>query len=196
MPKCFAVVTLVTGPVRSGKSRFVVQLASHCSGAVTYVATAIRATDDDEWNARLQRHVSDRPAHWKTIETAELGHDALLEIFRSGSSGDCIVVDAIGTWIAARIATHLDALAHDFAAFEEQMDREADEIAAAMLACPSDVLVITEEVGWDIVPVAVSARLFRDVLGRMKQRLAAEAENVYLLVCGYALDLKASGVSI
>ncbi len=196
MPKCFAVVTLVTGPVRSGKSRFVVTLASRCSGSVTYVATAIRAAADDEWNARLQRHVTDRPAHWKTVETAELGHDALLEIFRRGSKGDCIVVDAVGTWIAARIATHLDALAHDFPAFEAQMDREADEISAAMLDCASDVLVITEEVGWDIVPVAASARLFRDVLGRMKQRLAAQAENVYLIVCGCALDLKALGTSI
>ena len=189
-------VTLVTGPVRSGKSRYVVQLASQHDGAVKYLATAIRSADDDEWDARLQRHVRDRPADWQTIETASIGHGDLLEIFRSGRADECIVVDAVGTWLAARIATHIEALQHDFASFEAQMDREADEIAEAMLQSRARVIVITEEVGWDIVPVAVSARLFRDVLGRMKQQLAASAERVFLVVCGYALDLRAFGTRV
>ena len=65
-----------------------------------------------------------------------------------------------------------------------------------MLASRAHVIVVTEEVGWDIVPVAASARLFRDVLGRMKQWLAGEARDAYLVVCGFALDLHALGVRI
>lgn len=189
-------VTLVTGPVRSGKSRYVVQIAARFDGRIRYLATAIRDGDDAEWDARLHRHVADRPAHWESVETAELGHEQLLDVFRTAQGGECVVVDALGTWLAARIATHIDAFERDFSAFEAQMDREADQIAAAMLACSAQVVVVTEEVGWDIVPVAASARLFRDVLGRMKQRLAAEAAAVYLVVCGYALDLRALGVTI
>jgi adenosylcobinamide kinase / adenosylcobinamide-phosphate guanylyltransferase len=189
-------VTLVTGPVRSGKSRYVQQIAARTRGPVRYVATAIRDDSDGEWNARLRRHMQDRPAHWETIEAAEIGHAALLELFNGANADVCVVVDALGTWLAGRIATQLDAFERDFAAFEAQMDAEASEIVDAMLASNAHILVVTEEVGWDIVPVAVSARLFRDVLGRMKQRLAADARNVYLVVCGFAMDLRALGAPI
>jgi adenosylcobinamide kinase / adenosylcobinamide-phosphate guanylyltransferase len=186
-------VTLVTGPVRSGKSRYVVEIAQASGKRVSYVATSMRDESDGEWDARLTRHVHDRPASWESIESASLGHDALIARFRDGHPEQCIVVDALGTWLAARIAIHIDALERDFAAFEQQMDAEAAELAQAMLDSRAQVVVVTEEVGWDIVPVAASARLFRDVLGRMKQRLAAKADAVFLVVCGFALDLRALG---
>jgi adenosylcobinamide kinase / adenosylcobinamide-phosphate guanylyltransferase len=186
-------VTLVTGPVRSGKSRYVVEIAQASGKRVSYVATSMRDESDGEWDARLTRHVHDRPASWESIESASLGHDALIARFRDGLPEQCIVVDALGTWLAARIAIHIDALERDFAAFEQQMDAEAAELAQAMLDSRAQVVVVTEEVGWDIVPVAASARLFRDVLGRMKQRLAAKADAVFLVVCGFALDLRALG---
>ncbi len=189
-------VTLVTGPVRSGKSRYVMALATASSRRVRYVATAVRDPGDGEWDTRLQRHMSDRPDNWESIEAASLGHDALLDIFRKAQPDECIIVDALGTWLAARIATNIDAMERNFAAFEAQMDGEAAELATAMLDSRAQVVIVAEEVGWDIVPVAASARLFRDVLGRVKQRLAAESDDVYLVVCGYALDLKALGVTI
>jgi adenosylcobinamide kinase / adenosylcobinamide-phosphate guanylyltransferase len=186
-------VTLVTGPVRSGKSRYVIEIAQASGRRVSYVATAMRDGSDDEWNSRLTRHVHDRPASWDSIESASLGHEALIALFRDGSPEQCIVVDALGTWLAARIAIHIDVLERDFAAFELQMDEEAAELAQAMLESRAQVVVVAEEVGWDIVPVAASARLFRDVLGRMKQRLAAGADAVFLVVCSFALDLRALG---
>ena len=65
-----------------------------------------------------------------------------------------------------------------------------------MLASPADVIAVSEQIGWDVVPVAASARLFRDTMGRMAQRLARRADRVYLVVAGYALDLRAQGVPI
>jgi len=186
-------LTLVTGPVRSGKSRYVVELAQAHGRRVRYVATAMRDADDTEWDARLDRHVHDRPNTWEAIESATLSHQALLDLFRTAGSDDCVVVDALGTWLAARIATHIDAFEQNFAAFEAQMDAEAADLALAMLESKAQVIVVAEEVGWDVVPVAASARLFRDVLGRMKQRLASRAETAMLVVCGIALDLTALG---
>ncbi len=188
-------VTLVTGPVRSGKSRYVIEIAQASGRRVRYVATSMR-DGSDEWDARLTRHVHDRPSSWDAIESASLGHEALIALFRDGGPEECIVVDALGTWLAARIATQIDALERDFAAFEAQMDQEASELAQAMLESRAQVVAVGEEVGWDIVPVAASARLFRDVLGRMKQRLAAGADAVFLVVCGFALDLRALGTTI
>ncbi|HUN28458.1 MAG TPA: bifunctional adenosylcobinamide kinase/adenosylcobinamide-phosphate guanylyltransferase [Alphaproteobacteria bacterium] len=189
-------VTLVTGPVRSGKSRYVIEIAQASGRRVSYVATAMRDGDDEEWDSRLTRHVHDRPLSWDVVESASLGPGALIALFREGLPEQCIVVDALGTWLAARIATQIDALERDFAAFETQMDQEATELVQAMLDSRAQVVAVAEEVGWDIVPVAASARLFRDVLGRMKQRLAADAEAVFLVVCGFALDLRALGTTI
>jgi adenosylcobinamide kinase/adenosylcobinamide-phosphate guanylyltransferase len=189
-------VTLVTGPVRSGKSRYVVEIAQRSGRRVSYVATAMRDGSDGEWDARLTRHVHERPSTWELIESASLRPEALAALFREGLPEQCIVVDALGTWLAARIATNIDALERDFAAFEVRMDAEAADLAQVMLESHAQVVVVAEEVGWDIVPVAASARLFRDVLGRMKQRLAAGADAVFLVVCGFALDLRALGSTI
>jgi len=189
-------VILVTGPVRSGKSRYVIAIAQKADKRVSYVATAVHDQADGEWNTRLQRHMRDRPKEWDVIESSLLDHRALLDVFHDRADDECIVVDALGTWLAARIATNIDAIQRDFATFENIMDLEAAELAKAMIDCKALVVVVAEEVGWDIVPVAASARLFRDVLGRLKQQLAAEAQDVYLVVCGYALDLHALGVTI
>jgi adenosylcobinamide kinase / adenosylcobinamide-phosphate guanylyltransferase len=189
-------VTLVTGPVRSGKSRYVVALAQASGLPVRYVATAMRDSADAEWAARLDRHVRDRPAGWETIESASLSPQALLELFHRASEQDCIVVDALGTWLATRIAANIDAVERNVAAFEARIDAEATDLALAMLASRALVVVVTEEVGWDVVPVAASARLFRDVLGRMKQQLAARAQAAVLIVCGIALDLRALGTPL
>jgi adenosylcobinamide kinase / adenosylcobinamide-phosphate guanylyltransferase len=185
--------TLVTGPVRSGKSRFALQLATASKRNVRYVATALRDPADAEWNARMDRHARDRPAEWEVVESATLDRESFLNVFRTAGDDLCVVVDALGTWIAARIATNLDQLENDFVRFEARLDGEAAELADAILRCPAFVVIVAEEVGWDVVPVAASARLFRDVLGRMKQRLAAAAQEVHLVVCGHALDLRRLG---
>jgi len=189
-------VTLVTGPVRSGKSRYVAQLAASSGLPVTYLATASRDPNDAEWNERLRRHMEDRPAHWETIETASLNHAELLHIFANAARDRCIVVDALGTWISARLSENIDAFESDYVAFEARLDREAEQFANAMLSSDANVLVVAEEAGWDVVPVMPSGRLFRDVLGRMKQRLAAHADHVYLVTSGFSLDLRSLGTRV
>ena len=57
-------------------------------------------------------------------------------------------------------------------------------------------MAVSEQIGWDAVPVAASARLFRDALGRMTQRLAKRADRLYLVVAGYAMDLRSLGIPI
>jgi adenosylcobinamide kinase/adenosylcobinamide-phosphate guanylyltransferase len=189
-------VAFVTGPVRSGKSAFAVRLARESGLDVTYLATAAAAPEDAEWRARLARHTRERPESWRTIETASLSHTAQLELFRTAQPSECLLVDALGTWLAAGIGARIELLEIDYVVFEAQLDREAAEFVDAMLASPARVLVVGEQVGWDVVPVAASARLFRDVMGRMAQRLAARAERAYLVVAGYAIDLRAHGEAV
>ncbi|HTX58735.1 MAG TPA: bifunctional adenosylcobinamide kinase/adenosylcobinamide-phosphate guanylyltransferase [Verrucomicrobiae bacterium] len=189
-------LVFITGPVRSGKSAFAVRLARESALDVTYVATAAAAPEDAEWRARLARHTRERPESWRTVETESLSRGAQLELLRGAQASQCLLVDALGTWLAARIAERIDLLEVDYVVLEEHLDREAAEFVDAMLASRALVLAVGEQVGWDVVPVVASARLFRDVMGRMGQRLARRAERAYLVVAGYALDLRAHGIAV
>jgi len=189
-------VVFITGPVRSGKSAFAVRLARESGLDVTYVATAAAAPEDAEWRARLARHTRERPEGWRTVETASLPYAAQLALFRNAKSSECLLVDALGTWLSSGIGARIELLEIDYVVLESQLDREAAEFVDAMLASPARVLAVSEQVGWDVVPVAASARLFRDVMGRMAQRLAARSECAYLVVAGYALDLRANGEAV
>lgn len=189
-------VVFVTGPVRSGKSAFAVRLAEESELEVTYVATAAASPEDAEWRARLARHTRERPVGWRTVETATMTHAAQLALFREAKPSQCLLVDALGTWLAAGIGARIELLEIDYVVLETQLDREAAEFVDAMLASPARVLAVSEQVGWDVVPIAASARLFRDVMGRMAQRLAARSERAYLVVAGYALDLRANGIAV
>jgi adenosylcobinamide kinase / adenosylcobinamide-phosphate guanylyltransferase len=189
-------VVFITGPASSGKSAFGVRLARESGCAVTYVATAAGAPEDVEWRARLVRHIRDRPAQWRTVETAAMTRETQLALFRDAAPGTCLLVDALGTWLAARIAERIDLLEVNYTVLEAQLDDEAREFVDAMLASPAYVIAVSEQIGWDVVPVAAAARLFRDAMGRMVQRLAKHADRAYLVVAGYALDLGAAAEPI
>jgi adenosylcobinamide kinase / adenosylcobinamide-phosphate guanylyltransferase len=189
-------VVFVTGPVRSGKSAFAVRLARESGRAVTYVATAPADPEDAEWRARLARHTRDRPANWHTVETAPMTHAAQLALFHEAPEPACLLVDALGTWLAARIGESIELLEVDYSVCEAHLDGQASELVGAMLTSPARIIVVSEQIGWDVVPVAASARLFRDVLGRMAQRLARRAEHAYLVVAGYAVDLRVLGTAV
>lgn len=184
--------TLVTGPVRSGKSRFAESLARASGGAVTYVATARVDPNDAEWVARLAHHAASRPPQWRVVETARPQAVGLVELARSASAGETLLVESLGTWLADRMAAHVEAgggtdLEPD--ALEAELSGAVD----ALLDSAAVAIVVGEETGWGIVPTHASGRIFRDLLGRGQQRLAARAERAYLVVAGYALDLKTLG---
>ena len=146
-------VIFITGPVSSGKSAFAVRLALESGRGVTYIATAAGEPEDVEWRARLTRHVRDRPASWRTVETAAMTHEAQLALFREAPATACLVVDALGTWLDARIASRIDLLEIDYNVFASQLDDEAADFVDAMLASRSSVIAVSEQFGWDVVPV-------------------------------------------
>ncbi len=189
-------VIFVTGPARSGKSAFGVRLARGCGLEVTYVATAAHDPEDAEWNARLARHLRYRPSEWATVETAPMTHDAQLALFSDAQPSQCLLVDALGTYMWARIRARVELLKVDYAVLEAGVDREAAELVDAMLSSRAKIIAVCEQIGWDMPPSDAAARLFRDGLGRMVQRLARSAERAYLVVAGYAVDLRVAGIQI
>ena len=78
----------------------------------------------------------------------------------------------------------------DYAALEQAVTQEIAALITACRACPSPVLLVTNEVGLGIVPDNRLARHFRDIAGRVNQMLAAVADEVWLVVSGIGVKIK------
>jgi adenosylcobinamide kinase/adenosylcobinamide-phosphate guanylyltransferase len=52
------------------------------------------------------------------------------------------------------------------------------------------VVLVSNELGFGLVPIEPSARSFRDLSGRVNQRIAAGADEAFLVVSGIPLRLK------
>ncbi len=167
---------LVTGGVRSGKSRHAETLLAG-RRQVTYLAPGpVPTADDPDWAARVAAHRARRPAHWTTVETTDL--PAALPT--AGSA----LVDCLGTWLTAQL-DELDAW--EWGA-PPTFDARLDALVAAVAAA-SDLVLVTNEVGLGVVPAHASGRLFRDLLGTVNQRVGAVCDEVHLVVAGRVLRL-------
>lgn len=158
-------ITLVLGGARSGKSELAERLAARCGGPVTYVATG-QASDAD-MAARIAAHRLRRPASWSTVECGSELAGALT------TTEGTVLVDALGTWVAAHEAFAVD----------------VGGLCAALSARRAPTVVVSEEVGMGVHPPTEVGRHFRDALGRLNQAVAAVADRVYLVVAGRALAL-------
>jgi len=176
---------LILGGARSGKSRYAEALANE-HPRVTYVATAAGQPGDAEWAERVRLHRQRRPAHWRTEETADLP-----AALRATHADGLVLVDCIGMWLTAQLDA-AGAWSEDPA--EVARARAAvlaavDDLLEGLAACPGSVLMVTNEVGMDVVPATSSGRLFRDLLGTVNARLAAHCAEVTLVVAGRPLPL-------
>jgi len=173
-------LTLLTGPVRSGKSTFALELARESGCEPVYVATAAIDPADPEMTERVARHRAERGA-MRTIETGAAGGPSLESVLRTAAPGEVLIVDSLGTWLSA------------FVVEGAAVAPAAAGLLAACAASAADIIVVAEETGWGVVPAYPLGRLFRDELGRLTATLARRADRAYLVVAGYAVDLHRVG---
>lgn len=184
-------LTLVTGGARSGKSRFAEALAAR-GRRVCYMATAEAL--DDEMALRIAQHRARRPAHWTTLEAPLDLASALADIQQT----DTVLVDCLSLWTSNRLLALGDDAApnwwHAVATLETALTAELS--AACLLARQAawDLVIVTNETGFGVVPGSRLGRAFRDLLGRLGQVAAADSDAVYLVVAGLAVELKSLAV--
>ncbi|OKH87240.1 bifunctional adenosylcobinamide kinase/adenosylcobinamide-phosphate guanylyltransferase [Thalassospira sp. TSL5-1] len=166
-------VHLILGGARSGKSKFAEDMIVAAGGG-TYIATG-RAWDD-EMADRIAHHKQRRGPLWATIEEP---HDlcGVLERLDRDSEGP-VLVDCLTLWL-----TNLMIGEHDI---EAEIERLC--VLLPRLALP--VLLVSNEVGFGIVPENAMARAFRDHAGRLHQRIAALSRQVTLVVAGIPMSVK------
>jgi adenosylcobinamide kinase/adenosylcobinamide-phosphate guanylyltransferase len=175
-------LTLVIGGARSGKSRFALQLGCQ-SRRPAYIATA--RADDAEMAARIARHREARPAHWVSIEEPLAVAAA---VAAEAPERDFILVDCLTVWLSNFCWEHRDETEHEI---EASALAEIAQIAEA--APPSDVVLVTNEVGYGLVPESPVGRLFRDLQGWVNQEAARAADRVFQVVAGIPVQIKPAG---
>lgn len=163
-------LSLVTGGARSGKSALAERLVRLCPAPHIYIATA--EARDDEMRDRIARHRLDRSTGWQTVE-APLGLAAALEAAKGS-----VLIDCATLWLSNHMLAGNDPGA------------ETARLLATLARVPGPVVVVSNEVGWGIVPDNALARRFRDAQGRLNQRLAAQAGLAVAVIAGLPLVLK------
>jgi adenosylcobinamide kinase/adenosylcobinamide-phosphate guanylyltransferase len=168
--------TLVLGGARSGKSAFAQGAAEaragESGGRLVMVATA--QAFDAEMAERIARHQDDRGAAWATVE-APLD---LAGVLAGLGSDDVVVVDCLTLWLSNLMLDDRDVAG------------AAAELVAVAGRFEGALWLVSNEVGFGIVPDNVLARRFRDEAGRLHQALAQAADAVALVVAGLTLRLK------
>jgi len=168
-------IILITGGARSGKSQYAEQRVREMGGRSIYVATA--EANDEEMAQRIADHQKRRGNQWRTIEEPlELTQALLAERGKT----DCALVDCLTFWISNLLLRHDDKYASE----------KVDELIEKLPQLNFHLVVVTNEVGWGIVPENSLARKFRDLAGWTNQRMAQAANGVILMVAGLPMIVK------
>src|SRR5215471_19546651 len=176
---------LVLGGARSGKSAYAQRLAQEFGrDDVLFVATA-EAWDED-MAQRIARHRQERPATWRTLETPrQVGQT----IARHLHDTAVVLVDCL-TLLVSNTLLHCGT-SPEPAAAAAAVQEEVAVLVQTSQASATTCIVVSNEVGLGLVPDNPLGRLYRDLLGRANQTLAARADAVYFMVAGLPVDVKA-----
>jgi adenosylcobinamide kinase/adenosylcobinamide-phosphate guanylyltransferase len=143
---------------------------------VLYVATCQPA--DDEMRQRVRRHQAERPSTWVTLEA---GADLLPGIQQQAAAADGILLDCLTLYVSSLLMS---------GSGEDDVMRQVDELCSTLGQVGRPVALVTNEVGWGVVPETPLGRLFRDAAGRANQVAARHAQEVVLMVSGLPLTVK------
>jgi adenosylcobinamide kinase/adenosylcobinamide-phosphate guanylyltransferase len=166
---------LITGGARSGKSDYAERRAAALGQRRVYIATA--EAKDEEMSRRIAAHRKRRGKEWATIEEPVKLVETLLA--QCGQT-DCALVDCLTLWLSNLLLQR-----------DEQYARgKVQELRDTLGRLDFHVLLVTNEVGWGIVPDNPLARQFRDLVGWTNQQIASVAHEVVLTVAGIPMILK------
>jgi adenosylcobinamide kinase/adenosylcobinamide-phosphate guanylyltransferase len=166
-------VSLWLGGARSGKSRLAQSHAESLGGELIYVATG--EPGDEEMTARIARHRADRGPRWRTLEVP-IELRGVIE--REDAADRVLLVDCLTLWVSNLLLS------------ERNVEVATEELLEAVQRSEASLAFVSNEVGLGIVPDNELARRFRDEAGRLNQRIAAVADDVYFVAAGLVLRMK------
>lgn len=176
-------MVLITGGSRSGKSTLGQRMAESLPAPRVFVATC-PVFDDAEMMERIRWHKEARAeTGWSTVEE-EIDPPAALA---GRADAGVLLVDCLTLWVN-NLMRRAEVEGHDLG--DDEMIAEASRLATAARSGAGTTILVTNEVAMGIVPDSPMVRLYRDLVGRCNQTVAAAADVVVLTVCGLPLIVK------
>ena len=166
-------IILITGGARSGKSSYAEKLALSLSPNPVYMATA--RVWDEEFRQRVIRHQEARGPEWTNLEEEK-------ELSRHDVSGRVVLIDCVTLWCTNfffDLQGHVDS---SLKAVQEEFNR--------FTAQDATFIFVTNEIGLGGTSENELQRKFTDLQGWMNQYIAAQADEVIMMVCGIPLKIK------
>ena len=167
----------ITGATRSGKSQLA-EFLINGQDSVTYIATSKPRPNDPDWQRRINFHRNRRPDNWKLIEHPI---DICKEI-ESLRGNESILIDSLGGLVEHQLI---------------EKDEEWDIFQKKFLKCLTKkdllIVVVSEEVGWGIVPITPIGHLFRERHSSLTSLISRHSNKSWLAVNGTAIDLDKIG---
>tara|TARA_Y100001968_G_scaffold166013_1_gene152082 strand:- start:2145 stop:2702 length:558 start_codon:yes stop_codon:yes gene_type:complete len=175
--KSFRGLIIISGPTKSGKSKLAEFLLKE-KESITYIATSKKRPNDPEWQKRINVHKKRRPENWNIIENPQ----DICQVIDSIGINDSILIDSLGGLVEEHIM---------------KKNREWESIQRQFLNClirnKNVIIVVSEEVGWGIVPATKIGHLFRERLSHLYFLLSQHSTKKWLAVNGTAIELDKIG---
>ena len=138
----------ITGGIKSGKSQLAEFLIKE-QLSITYIATSRPRDDDPEWEHKINVHRTRRPSSWKVIEHPP----DICTTIKSSKKNESILIDSLGGLVEHH-------LMKNHAQWQSFQSNFIDCLIKSELA----IIIVSEEIGWGIVPATKIGHLFRERL--------------------------------
>ncbi len=177
-------IYLITGGARSGKSTFAESLYKNVEDVV-YIATS--KIYDKEMQDRVDTHKKSRPSKWRTYE-------GTYDLINAVSTEKNYLLDCI-TGLVSNImfdnSKDMDYISlNTQEEIEEKIIFELENLINKVKKDNNNLILVTNEVGSSIVPEHHISRVFRDIQGRINQKIGNLSDEVYLVCCGIPVKIK------
>ena len=170
---------LVSGPSKSGKSRFAESLIKDSSN-VTYLATSNYDENTLSWLKRLEKHKKRRPKEWNLIESADLV-DCLDRLPINSS----VLVDSLGGIVGMNISLECN-----------KWEIVHKSLLDKVNNFKGTIIIVVEETGWGVCPETKIGNLFRDRLGSLADELDQYSTDSWLVLHGRAINIFTNSIRV
>lgn len=189
-------LTFIAGGARSGKSTFAEQKANEYGEKVLYIATAV--VTDDAMADRVKKHREQRPKSWLTVEM--YSDFKRLSGYKEFADSEIVLIDCITTLIGNYM---FDSKINFDACLPEEVNNLeksiTDEIFSLIDVCSTNnkkLIIVSNETGMGVVPPYYMGNYFRDISGRINQKITYKSDFMYFVLSGIPIKLKHKGEMI
>lgn len=180
-------IIFVTGGVRSGKSDYAekraLSLHQGRESQLHYLAT--NHVYDREMAERIIHHQHQRAnsgANWIVWEQP----NSLNKLFLHFKKDDVILVDCVTTLVSNELFTGWETAQKKWQNldFQKETEQKLMDLFTKLAASSCDIVIVSNEVSYDIPTQDAGTELYKRLLGRVHQYIVSLAKEAILVECG------------